>query len=74
MFRPETRGVPEGFAADLMGSSAVELLVGRKPIGTCDDVSEEDVSFTGRYSHPIGSIGERLNDQILILLSPFAHP
>ena len=74
MFRLETREVPEGCVADLAADSIVELPVDRKPIETCDDVSEEDVPFASGYAHPISSLGERLNDQILILLSPLAHP
>ena len=74
MFRQEIQEAPGECVADLAGNNAVELLVGRKPIETCDDVSEEDASFTIGYAHPISSLGERLNDQILILLSPFAHP
>ena len=41
MFRLEIRAVPEEFVADLAGNSAVEFLVGRKPIGTCDHIREE---------------------------------
>ena len=73
MFRLEIREVPGGCVADLAADSVVESPVGRKPIGTCDDVSEEDVPFATGHAHPIGSLGERLNDQILILLPPFAH-
>ena len=74
MFRLENQGVVEESLADLVGNSAVELLVGRKPIGTCDDVREEDVHLATGHAHAIGSLGERLDHQILILLSPFAHP
>ena len=74
MFRPEIREVPEGCVVDLVADSVVDFQVGRIPIGTCDGVSEEDVSFTSGHSHPTGFRGEGLNDQILILLSPFAHP
>jgi hypothetical protein len=73
MFHLEIREVPEEYDADLVGNSAVEFLVGRKPIGTCDDVSEEDATTVIGYSHPISFVGERLDDQILILNSPFAH-
>ena len=74
MFRLEIQEAPGECAADLAGNSAVELLVGRKPIETCDNVSDEDVPFPIGHAHPISSLGERLNNQILILLSPFAHP
>jgi hypothetical protein len=43
MFRLATREVPEEYVADLVGNSAVEFLVGRKPIGTCNDISEKDM-------------------------------
>ncbi len=66
MFRQDIQEVPETYVADLAGSSAVEFLVGRKSIGTCDDMNEDDVSIEIGHSHPIGSVGERLDDQILI--------
>src|ERR1700761_1067156 len=74
MFRLEIQEAPEESVADLAGNSVVELLVGRKPIETCGNVSEEDVPFAIGHAHPISSLRKRLNDQILILLSPFAHP
>ena len=74
MFRLVIRGVPEEYVVDLAGNSVVEFLVGRKPIGTCDNISEEDVTIPIGHSHPIGLLGERLDDQLLILVSPFAHP
>ena len=37
-------------------------------------MSEDDVSIAIEHLHPIGSVGERLDDQVLILDSPFAHP
>jgi hypothetical protein len=43
MFRLATREVPEECVADLAGNNVVEFLVDRKPIGTCGDISEEDV-------------------------------
>ena len=74
MFRPEIRGVPEEHVADSAGNSGVESLVGRKPIGTCKYMSEDKVRITIGHLHPIGSVGQRLDDQILIIVSPFAHP
>ena len=74
MFRLEIQEAPGECVADLAGNSAVELLVGKRPIETCEDVSEKDVPFAIRHAHPISSLSERLNNQILILLSPFAHP
>ena len=74
MFRLKIQEAPEECVADLAGKSVVELQVGRKPIETCDHVREADVPFAIGHSHPISSLGERLYDQILILLSPFAHP
>ena len=74
MFRLEIQEAPGESVADLVGNSVVELLVGRKPIETCGGVSEEDVRFAIEHAHPVSSLGERLNDQILILLSPFAYP
>ena len=74
MFRPVIREAPEEYVADLAGNSVVAILVGRKPIGTCGNVSEEDVSFETGHAHPIGFLGERLDHQFLILLSPSAHP
>ena len=74
MFRLEIWEVPEESVADLVGNSVVEFLVGRKPIGTCDNISEEDVTIPIGHSHPIGLLGERLDDQLLILVSPFSHP
>ena len=73
MFRQEIWEVPEEYVADSMGNSAVEFLVGRKPIGTYGNVSVRGGSIAFGHSHPIGSVGERLYDQILILISPFAH-
>jgi len=74
MFRQEIREVPEEHVADLAGNSVVEFPVGRTPIGTCDNISEDHVPLAIGHSHPIGSVREHLNDQILILVSPFAHP
>src|ERR1700744_3287069 len=74
MFRRVIWEVLEEYVADLAGNSAVTSLVGRKPIGTCGNVSKEDVSFETRHAHPIGFLGKRLDHQFLILLSPFAHP
>ena len=75
MFRLENREVHEVFVADSAGNSVVEFLVGRKPIGTCGDVCQQHLSFAATgYAHPIGSLGERLDHQILIFLSPFSHP
>ena len=37
-------------------------------------MSEGDVPITIAHLHPISSVGERLYDHILILISPFAHP
>ena len=37
-------------------------------------MSVDDASIATRHSHPIGSLGERFNDQILIPVSPFSHP
>ena len=73
MFRLENRGVHEVFVADSEGNSVVELLVGRIPIGTYGDIREQDASFTTRHAHPICSLGERLDHQLLILFSPFPH-
>src|SRR6202046_1879215 len=74
MFRRGIREVPEESVADLAGNSVVEFLVGRKPIETCDDVREKDITIAIRHSHPVGFLGERLNDQLLVLVSPFSHP
>ena len=41
MFRLEIRGVPEEYVVDSAGNSAVEFPVDRKPIGTCDNISEK---------------------------------
>ena len=73
MFRLENREVHEVFVADSAGNSVVELLVGRIPIGTYGDISEQDVSFASGHAHPISSLGERLDHQLLILFSPFSH-
>ena len=73
MFRRVIWEVPEEYVADLVGNSVVEFPVGRKPIGTYDNVSEEHESFEIKHVHPIGFLGERLDHQFLILLSPFAH-
>ena len=54
MFRRVIWEVPEEYVADLVGNSVVEFPVGRKPIGTCDNVSKEPVSFEIRHVHPIG--------------------
>ena len=35
--------VLEEYVADLVGNIGAELLIGRKPIGTCDHVSEDDI-------------------------------
>ena len=74
MFRQAIPGVREEYVADLAGNNVVQSLVGKKPIGTCDNMSVDDASIAIGYSHPIGSLGERLDHQILILLTPFAHP
>ena len=37
-------------------------------------MSEDDAPITFGHLHPIGSVGERLYDHVLILISPFAHP
>ena len=74
MFRLGIREVPEEYVADLVGNIGVEFLVGKKPIGTCDNMSVDNVSIAIGDSHPVGPVGECLDDQLLILLSPFAHP
>jgi hypothetical protein len=74
MFRRVILEAPEEYVSDLAGNSAAAILVGRIPIGTCGDVSEVDEAFETGHAHPIGFLGERLNHQLLILLSPFAHP
>ena len=74
MFRRVTWEAPEEYVVDLVGNSVVALLVGRKPIGTCGNVNKEDVLFVTRHAHPIGFLGERLDHQFLIVLSPFPHP
>jgi hypothetical protein len=56
-----------------VGNSAGEFPVGRKPIGTCSSVSDGNVIREIGHSHPIGSVRERFDDQLLILGSPFAH-
>ena len=38
MFRRVIWEAPEEYVADLAGNNVVPFLVGRKPIGTCDDV------------------------------------
>jgi hypothetical protein len=63
----------EEYVADSAGNNAVEPLVDRKPIGTCADVSKEDEVFETGHAHPIGFLGQRLDHQFLILLSPFTH-
>ena len=73
MFRRENREVHGVFVADSAGNSVVVFPVGRKPIGTCDDVSQQDLPFAAGHARPICSLGERLDHQILILLSPFSH-
>ena len=73
MFRRVIWEAPEEYVEDLAGNSVVVLLIGRKPIGTCGNVRKEYVSFKARHAHAIGLLGERLNHQPLILLSPFAH-
>ena len=56
MFHLEIWEVVEERVADLEGNSVVGFPAGRKPIGTCDDVSEEGVLLQTRHAHPIGSI------------------
>ena len=73
-FRLENWEVPEDYVADFAGSSDVDSPIGKRPIGTCDDVSEECTYCLWVHSHPIGSLGKRLDHQILILLAPFTHP
>ena len=74
MFRQVNREAHQVSAADLAGNSVVEFPAGRIPIETCGGVSKEDNTFETRHAHSIGSLGERLDHQSLILLSPFAHP
>ena len=74
MFHLETREVPEEYVADLVGNIGVESPVGKKPIGACDNMSVDNVSIAIGDSHPVGSVGECLDDQLLILLAPCAHP
>ena len=73
-FRLEIWEVPEDYVADFAGSSDVDSPIGKRPIGTYDNVSEEYTSCIWVHSHPVGSLGKRLDYQILILLSPFTHP
>ena len=37
-------------------------------------MSEINLRITIGHLHPIGSVGERLDDQVLSIVSPFAHP
>ena len=73
MFHQETSEVHEEYVAGLAGNSAGEFPIGRKPIETCDNISEIDVPVALGHSHPIGLVGERLDDQFLIFLAPLAH-
>ena len=73
MFRLENPEVHEEFVADSAGNKVVELLAGRIPIGTCGDISERVVYFAAGHAHPICSLGERLDHQLLVRLSPFSH-
>ena len=45
MFHQVIWEAPEEYVEDLAENSGVAFLVGRKPIGTCDDVSKKDASF-----------------------------
>ena len=74
MFRRVILEAPEVFVANLAGDNVVETLVGRKPIGTCGELSKGDECIETRHAHPIGFLGECLDHQYLILLSPLAHP
>ena len=74
MFRRVIWEVLEEYVADSAGNSVVVLLVGRIPIGTCGNVSKEDVSFETRHGHAVGLLGERLDHQLLIFLTPSPHP
>jgi hypothetical protein len=74
MYRLEFWEVPEDYVVDFAGSSDVDFPIGKKPIGTCDNISEERTCCIWVHSHPIGFLGKRLDHQTLILLSPFAHP
>ncbi len=74
MFRQAIRVRPGEFVADLVGNSAGELPVGKIPIGTCDNICDDDPPRANEHLHPVGFLGERLDDQLLILLSPIAHP
>ena len=74
MFRRVIWEAPEEYDADLVGNSVVAFPADRIPIGTCSDVREEYMSFEIRHAHPIGSLGERLDHQFLIVLSPLSHP
>jgi hypothetical protein len=73
MFHPVIWEALEEYVADSAGNNAVEPLVGKKPIGTCGDVSKKDEVFETGHAHPIGFLGQRLDHQFLILLSPFTH-
>ena len=73
MSRLEILEVLEEYVEDLAGNNGVESLVGKIPIGTCGNMSVDDGSIAFGHSHPIGSVGERLDDQILILLAPFSY-
>jgi len=55
MFRREIREVPEKYVADLAGNSAVGRVSSwQKPIGTCGNISGDDVPIAIRHSHSIG--------------------
>ena len=45
MFHQVIWEAPEEYVEDLAENSGVAFLVGRIPIGTCDNVSKKDASF-----------------------------
>ena len=65
MFRRAIWEAPEEYVADLAENSGVTSLVGRKPIGTYDNVSKENKSFRTRHAHSIRFLGERLDHQLI---------
>jgi hypothetical protein len=61
MFRLEIREAREEYVADLAGNNVVAFLVGRKPIGTCDNISEENASYRTLDTHIPSAFSESVS-------------
>ena len=73
MFRRGIWEALEEYVVELAGNSVVAFPADRIPIGTCGVIRDEYIPFVIEHSHPISFLGERVDHQLLILLSPFSH-